>query len=243
MLPTITEFPYSERWNHSRVFRKLQENQIALFKMPYHDEYTGAPHVLIAAGIIAADMLPGQPGRGKTRSRIGEGTPDWMRIRLKNGRHIIVTKGITKEESDRRHAEQNPARDNERESSAPGFADHILSEYDRRRMEEARTRSPAEFKEKYMSTLRGALRMVRHVIDNDGFDTIDHETICDFEKCAEEMTDILKGAEILKAIDRPVIPDSEASECEMKSDVSLQRFIKSVSSDLSLVDNEKLGAS
>lgn len=79
------------------------------------DRYLGKPEALIAAGIVTADQLPGQPGMPLTSATFVDGArmdgrkakcirdSRWMQVTL-TGNHVHVTKGIPDDERDRRRA-------------------------------------------------------------------------------------------------------------------------------------------
>lgn len=79
------------------------------------DRYLGKPEALIAAGIVTADQLPGQPGMPLTSATFVDGVrmdgrkakcirdSRWMQVTL-TGNHVHVTKGIPDDERERRRA-------------------------------------------------------------------------------------------------------------------------------------------
>lgn len=84
----------------------------------WNDRYIGRGEALIAAGLITADQLPGQPGRGKIMCtfyagvQVGKGSnrpcdEHYLQIRRVAGGNIEVIKGIPAEVGKERRAKQN----------------------------------------------------------------------------------------------------------------------------------------
>jgi len=92
--------------------QQLGENEIARERGMWCDYYYGTAIALIASGLIAEHMLPGQPNRNKVSVTFKSTDErkygvDYLQIFKRNSHHFRVVKGITKEESDSRAQEKN----------------------------------------------------------------------------------------------------------------------------------------
>lgn len=104
------------------------------------------------------------------------------------------------------------------------------------------------FKEKACSGARSALGLAKaYLIEAElcragsepGKLRFDDETLCDFERVAAELEDILHKGEIRSDDDDDEEAIVAASAPACRADIPLQNFLKSVTSDLSLVEHEK----
>lgn len=95
-----------------------------------------------------------------------------------------------------------------------------------------------EFKEKACELVGSALDLVRiHLREQDGY-RFDEETLCDVERLASEIEDIVFDGEVQSDSDDEEITRADNSPA-YKADMPLQKFLKSVTSNLSLVENEE----
>lgn len=183
--------------------------------------YTGTAKALLSVGLIEEHMLPGRPGRNKTSvtlppSSWGIGFIDRIRVVKRTENIFVVYASIRREEANRRWEIRMAESEAERQKEQ---AD--------------------KFKEKATQTLSFALRVARdQLITEDGY-CFDDETLCAFEQAAEEFMDLLKNGEILLACQTTAMEPIPTKSHKPQSDLQLQRFLKNVTSDLSLVQNEK----
>ena len=183
--------------------------------------YTGTVKGLLRVGLIEEHMLPGRPGRNKTSvtlspSSWGMGFIDRIRIEKRTENIYAVYAPVRKEEAERRW--KTRMAENEAE---------IQKE------------QADKFKANAISSLRTALRWARgQLITEDGY-RFDDETLCDFEQVADELMNALKDGQILKSYQAVVTAPLATKSSHPQSDLQLQRFLRSVTSDSSLVQDEK----
>jgi hypothetical protein len=96
-----------------------------------------------------------------------------------------------------------------------------------------------DFKEKAFKGVRAGLSFAKsYLFEIDGY-RFDDETLCDFERVAAELEDIVRNGEIRSESDGDEEIAANDSSSVRKSDIPLQNFLRSVTSDLSLVENER----
>ncbi|CAL63135.1 Hypothetical protein HEAR3026 [Herminiimonas arsenicoxydans] len=206
--------PYRQRHKHN-------DKEIIKEDHWHGTRYTGTVKARLLVGLIEDHMLPGRPGRNKTSVTL---TPsfwkadfiDRVRINKRTDNVFIVYVAFSKEESHRRW------------------------ELVRAEMENMRQKEQAEkFKASAIQSLSFGLRLARDsLIAEDGYG-FDDETLCAFEQAAEEFMDVLKNGEIMLASQDVATESAPTKSPKPQSDLQLQRFLKNITSDLSLVQNEK----
>jgi hypothetical protein len=213
--PTVT-FVEMDSWDH-RTIRGLKENEIGRYRTPYADMYFGTSAALIAAGLVEEHMLPGQPNRNKvSQSFPSQDGRKWgigyLQIFKQNSRIFQLRKGISKDEERRRIAAAGRAR---------------------------QAKEDKQFREAVLESFHLHLGIVRMKLVNKQGYGYDDETLGEFERVAEQLEDVLRDGDIAHGLEDEDLADVEENAPACKADASLQSFLKSVTSDLSLVKNEK----
>jgi hypothetical protein len=200
----------------SRFLATLAPSEIAIAKHTWGNYYVGTGDALVAAGIVTADMLPGQPGRNKTCVTIGRQRhrrvpPDYVQIKKLNSKHFAVDKGISDvERLSREHA-------NERAKLAE---------------QERNFRRQAEYS---LQLFFGALRNT--FLQDDGFGYSD-KTLAEFECLADQIEHLILNSEIAYSLDGSDRVAAASMREPHKDDKQLQGFLQFVTKDCPLLQGE-----
>jgi hypothetical protein len=228
--------------------------------MSWGDEYIGTGEALAAAGLVRMDQLPGQPGMRKTRvvifadGSIPSGAPTVrharseepgakaieraskttysVRVNLTNDEQAIRNRSLKRAQEEhkaRMLALPRPAR----LASSDSAIEERLSQQERQR--EAAPRK--EFKDQAVHRLQIALDFVREALVNNTC-SLDDESLCDFERIADDLAAIIDGAEVVR-LDDPVETPADAPPATRPLNPALQSFLRNVMSGASLIENEK----
>lgn len=199
--------------------RKYNDHEIIKEESWHGTRYTGTAEALLRVCLIEEHMLPGRPGRNKTSVTLrsaswSAGLIDRVRIQKRTEKIYVVYVVFRKEEANRRW------------------------EICRKEMESERLKKRAEeVKKTALERLSFGLLLARNGLISEGY-SFDDETLCDFEQLAEGLVDILENGEVIPTCQ--VAAGSVAIGLpKPQPDAQLQRFLQKVTSDFSLVQNEK----
>ncbi|MDB4873337.1 MAG: hypothetical protein JWL97_4341 [Gemmatimonadales bacterium] len=228
----------------------------------WFDEYVGTAEALAAAGLVNLDHLPGQPGMRKMRVTIfSDGTiptgaptvrhrrseePGAKMIERASKTTFSVRVIIAQEERAHR-AESIKRADQEYETQMralprPGrlkSVDAALAEIAKKLDQQKDVADRKDFKDRAVSNLLYMLGLARRRFVEPGKYSLDDDSICEFERIAEQLESVITGAEVHGVDILEIESPAESSPTVRLADCALQRFLRDVSCDMSLVENEK----
>jgi hypothetical protein len=226
------------------------------------DEYIGTVEALVAAGLAPLEHFPGQQGMRKMRVTIfADGTvptgaptvrhrrseeagarlierasKTTFRVRViaaqeDRERRALAIRHANEEYEARMEALQRPAR--------LELVDVALAEIAKKLDQQKDVAARKDFKDRALSNFRYMLRVARVRFVEPGKYSLDDDSICEFERIADELESVIAGAEVQR-VDIPEIESpTESSPTVRRADCALQRFLRDVSCDMSLVEDEK----
>jgi hypothetical protein len=228
----------------------------------WFDEYIGTAEALAAAGLAPVEHFPGQPGMRKTRvtifadGTVPTGAPTVRHRRSEDPGAKLIQRAskttfrvrvIVAQEDRARRAESIRLAEEDYKMRMqalprPGRLERVdaaLAEIAKKRDQQLDAVARKDFKDRAISNLRYMLGVARMRFVELGKYSLDDDSICDFERIAEELESLITGAEVQR-LDLPEIQSpAESSPTVRLADCALQRFLRDVSCDMSLVENEK----
>jgi hypothetical protein len=229
--------------------------------MSWADEYIGTGEALAAAGLVRMDQLPGQPRMRKTRvvifadGSIPSGAPTVrharseepgakaiervskttysVRVRLSEGEREVRV------QAHKRARAEYEARMLALPRPAPLISsDRAIAERMRQMARQREAQPREEFKGRAARSLQTALSFARDVFVSKTY-TFDDESLCDFERVADELQTIIEAAEV-RAVNEPQAEESgaETASTTRPLNAALQSFLRDMMSGPSLIDNE-----
>jgi hypothetical protein len=228
----------------------------------WFDEYIGTAEALAAVGLAPLEHFPGQPGMRKMRvtifadGTVPTGAPTVRHRRSEEPGAKMIQRAskttfrvrvIVAQEDRERRAESTRHADEDYKARMqalprPGrleLVDEALVEIAKKRDQQLDAVARKDFKDRAISNLRYMLGVARFRFVEPGKYSLDDDSICDFERIVEELESVIAGAEV-RRINLPEIESpAESSPTARLADCALQRFLRHVSCDVSLVENEK----